>query len=168
MLRAVGSAISPGITQASGTGITPITNGFIGRSIYKVTVTFAALAAAALTADAVVGAIPAKTRLVGIVLDCTTVFSGGTIATATMSIGKTVGGVEWMAAVNVFAAPATFGNADVDLGTAMVRAAAVQGGDLPSWSAATNVNVRLTTTVGNTNAATQGSATIYLVCEVYP
>ena len=85
-----------------------------------------------------------------------------------MQVGKTVGGTEYIIAHDVFTAAVTKGLADADLGTSINRANAVQGGDLPSWSATTNISVRLTTVTANTNALTAGSTTYYLVTELMP
>jgi len=57
--------------------------------------------------------------------------------------------------------------ADADMGTTLVRAAAVQGGTLPSWTATTVVSVRLTTTTANTDQLTAGSTTYYIVTDHY-
>ena len=153
------------ITAGSDTGLTVNTPGAVNRQVHKLTITYAALAAAALTADKIIATLPAKTKLVGIYSDTTIPYTGGTVATATLAIGKTIGGVEYMAVHDVKTAAVVKGLLDADLGTAMVRAAAVQGGDLPSWTGTTNVSVRMTTTVDNTNALTAGSTTIYLVTE---
>lgn len=157
-----------GITAGSGTGLTVNNAAEVRRMVYKVTVTFQALAAAALTADKVIAVLPAKTRLVGIVADTTIKYIGGLVSAATLVVGKTVGGTEYVLSHDVFTAAIVKGNADADLGTALTRATAVQGGDLPSWTAGTDVSIRLTTVGANTNALTQGSTTYYLVTEMMP
>lgn len=162
------SPTSPQITAVSGTGLTVNNAGELRRTVYKVTATFAAFSAAALTADATLGTIPAKSRLVGVIADVTTVFTGGAVSAASMTVGKTAGGAEYLASFNVFTAIITKGLADADLGTAMTRAAAIQTGDLPSWSATTTLQARLTTVTANTNALTQGSVTFYFIFEAMP
>lgn len=153
---------SPSITQGSGTGITVNDTGSVRRLTYKVTISYTALAAAQLTADSVIAVLPAKTRLVSILADVTTTFTGGAVSAATMVIGKSVGGAEYLASFDAFTTTIRRGLVDADMGTAMTRAAAVQGGDLPSWSATTNVSLRLTTVTAFTNALTAGSVTVYL------
>lgn len=159
---------SPRITAGSGSGVTVNNVGEIRRTVYKVTLTYAAFSAAALTADKTIATLPAKTRLVGIVADCTETFTGGAVASATLKIGSSAGGTQFLAQADVFTTAATFGLADADLGTAMTRAASIQGGALSSWSSTTAVNARITTTTANTDALTAGSVTVYLTCEVYP
>ena len=159
---------SPAITAGSGTGITVNNVGEVRRLVYSVTATYAAFSAAATTADKTIATLPAKTRLVGIVADCTTAFTGGAVSAASLKIGSSAGGTQFLALSDVFTSAATYGLADADLGTALVRSAAVLGGTLPSWSSTTTVNARITTTTANTNALTAGSVTVYLVCEVYP
>lgn len=156
------------ITAGSGTGVTVDESSAVERVVYKVTVTFAALAAAATTADKTIATLPAKTRLVGIIADTTTTYAGGLVVAATLIVGKTVGGNEYIVSHDVFLAAVTKGLADADLGTSINRANAIQGGDLASWTATTNVSVRLTTTGANTNALTQGSTTYYLITEKHP
>jgi len=156
---------APKITAGGGTGITINNVGEIRRETYSVTITYQALAAAQLTADSIIATLPAKTRLVGITADVTQTFSGGAVSAATMTVGKTVGGAEYLASFDVKTATIQRGLTDADLGTALVRSAAVQGGDLPSWTGTTNINVRLTTVTANTNALTQGSVTFTITTE---
>ena len=159
---------SPQITAGGGTGVTVNNTGELRRQIYKVTTLYTAYAAAATTFDVTIATLPAKTRLMGIVADTTQAFNGGAVTACTIVVGKTVGGNEYILSHSVFAAAVVKGNLDADLGASITRAAAVQGGDLPSWTATTAITVRLTTTTANTNALTQGSTTFYLVTEVYP
>jgi len=156
------------ITAGSGTGVTVDKTASVERSVYKVTVTYQALAAAAVTADKTIATLPAKMRLVGIIADTTTKYIGGAVTATTLIVGKTVGGNEYVVSHDVFAAAITKGLADADLGTSINRAGAIQGGDLASWTATTIVSVRLTTTTANTNALTQGSTTYYLIVEQMP
>lgn len=169
-IKATGAMIGEtlGITSGSGTGLTVNEYGLINKNVHKVTVTYAALAAAATTADKVIATLPAKTKLVGIYSDTTIKYIGGAVTAATLIVGKTTGGNEYIVSHDVFAAAITKGLADADLGTSINRASAIQGGDLPSWTATTDISVRLTTTTANTNALTQGSTTYYLVTEIMP
>lgn len=158
---------SPAITVGSGTGVTVDDSGSVRRVTYKVTVTYAALAAAATTADKTIATLPAKTRIVAIIADTTIKYIGGAVSAATLIVGKTVGGNEYIVSHDVFTAAVTKGLADADLGTSINRASAIQGGDLASWSGTTAISVRLTTTSANTNALTQGSTAYYIITEQY-
>lgn len=162
------SGTNPGITVGSGTGVTVNATGELTRVTYKVTVTFAALAATGLTADKVIATLPAKTRLVSIITDTTTPYTGGGVTAATLIVGKTTGGNEYIVSHDVLSAAIVKGLADADLGTSINRANAVQGGDLPSWTTTTNISVRLTTVTANTDQLTAGSTTYYLVTEKMP
>ena len=158
----------PSITPGSGTGITLNSSGNLNRLIYKITVTNAALSAAAHTADVTIGTLPAKTRLVGIIADVTQTFSGGGETVATMTCGKSAGGNQYLVSFDVFTGVITRGLADGDLGTSINRASAVQGGDLPSFSGTTAIQCRLSTTTNNTSSLVQGSVTFYLQTELMP
>ncbi len=155
----------PLVTAGSGSGISTVYAGKLGRQILKITITHTALSAGAKTADATIATIAAKTRIVGIIMDSTIDFAGGGESAATMSVGVTAGGTGLLLAADVFTAPATYGLADADLGASMTRAAAIQGGFLPSWTGSTTISCRLTTTTNNTSALTTGSATFYLITE---
>lgn len=152
-------------TNGSGSGITVNYSGRLGRAITKVTMTFTAFSAAAKTKDLTILTVPAKTRVVGIIADVTATFTGGGETVATLKTGKTAGGAEYLAVGDVFTAPITLGLLDADMGTSLTRAAAIQGGDLPSWGIATAVNARLTTTTNNTSTLTTGSVTFYVITE---
>lgn len=163
------------ITVGSGTGITVNSTGEVRRTVYKVTIARTAFVCAAVTCDVTLATLPAKSRIVGIVADITQTFACTatcTSSTLSMTVGSSAGGTQYLASFDADAAVARFGLVDADLGTALVRAAAVQGGDLPSWTGATAVSLRLTSGTGNigngsaTNLS-QGSITLYLTVEVY-
>ncbi len=145
-------------------------NGVLTRGIYTSVLTQVNFSAAALTADATIATLPARTRLVSILADVTVKFIGGGVTAATMTCGKTAGGAEYLVSFNVFAAAITRGLVDADLGTSINRANAVQGGDLTAamWTGATTVQCRLTTVTANTNALTQGTVLYSLVTEALP
>lgn len=162
------------ITVGSGTGITVNVSGQVQRQVYKVTVDSTAFVAAATTADVTIATLPAKTALLGIYADLTQTFACAatcTTATLSMTVGSAAGGAQYLASFDADAAAAQFGDADAELGTAMVRAAAIQGGAI-SW-AGNIVSLRLTSGTGNigngsaTNLS-QGSITFYLVTERLP
>ncbi len=166
---------APQVTAGSGTGVTVDDGGQVRRTVYKVTIDRTQFVAAAQTADVTVATLPAKARLVGIVADLTTPFACAVTCTTTtlsITVGKTAGGAEYLVSFDADAAVARFGLLDAELGASLARANAIQGGDLPSWTATTPVSLRLTSGTGNlgTGAATnlsQGSITLYLTAEVY-
>jgi hypothetical protein len=165
------------ITNAGGTGITINSgSGTIARSVYKVTIDRTAFIAAAVTQDLTIGTLPAKTVLLSVYGELTTVFACSvtcTSSTLSMILGTAAGGNTLLVSFDADAATAVFGDADAELGTDITRATAVQGGKVYSFSATQIVNLRLTSGTGNlgTGAATNlstGSITFYLVTERLP
>lgn len=162
------TAIQP--TQSGATGVTTNDLGSIRDTLVKITVDRTAFVCAATTCDVTVVTIPAKTWIKNVIGDLTTTFacaSTCTTSTLSMVLGRGAGAAEFLASLDADAATGQFGDADAELGTQLVRASAIQGGVLSSWSATTNVVVRLTSGTGNigTGAATnlsQGSITFYL------
>ncbi len=169
MLKAVvGGASTANITSVSGTGVTVNVTGASNRKLYKITFTNLALSAAVQTADLTIATLPAKTKVCSIISDTTTPYTGGTVVAATLIIGKTVGGNEYIISHDVFTAATRKGLADADLGASLTRATAVQGGDIPSFTTTTNISVRLATGAVNTNQCTAGTTTVYLETETAP
>lgn len=158
----------PSITVGSGTGVTVNDTGSVRRVTYKVTVTYQALSAAATTADKTIATLPAKTRVIAIYADTTTKYIGGAVSACALIVGTTVGGAELIATHDVFTAAITRGLVDADMGSLMTRAAAIQGGTMPSFTATNIVTVRITTTTANTDQLTQGSTTYYIETEQLP
>ncbi len=131
-----------------------------------------AFAAAALTADCTIGTLKAGQKLVGVYADVTVGFTCSVTCSGTKVVqcGTAAAGTEILAAGLNVATTATYGLADADLGSGMTRAAAIQGGLLPSWSGTTIVSCRFTSGTGNwgTGAATNvnaGSIKFTLVTE---
>lgn len=162
------------LTTAAVAGLAVTNVGEFRRLITKLTLTstHAAYQAAAVTADVTLATLPAKARLVGIIAD-TTVAWAGPAGTLAFTVGKTAGGAEYVGSHDVKTAAVTKGLADADLGTSLTRATAIQGGDLPSWTATTALQCRLTSGTGNlgTGAATnltQGTTVFYLISETHP
>lgn len=158
----------PTITAGSGTGLTVNDTGSVRRLCYKVTTTFAAFSAAATTGDKTICTLPAKTRVLSAYADTTTKYIGGAVSAATLRLGISAGGVEVIASHDVFTAAVTKGLLDADMGTSMTRAAAIQGGYMPSFTATTTLVARITTTSAFTNVLTQGSTTWYIETVVLP
>jgi hypothetical protein len=157
---------------AMSAGVTLNNNGFMGRQTWKVTIDKAAWTAAALAQEIVIASIPAKCRIVGAYCD-TTIKYAGLAGTIQLMISATGAAGEIIAAHDVKTAIVTKGLADADMGTGLTRAARIQDALLPSWTALTQPQVRLVSSVGNigTGAVTNlttGSTTIYLITETLP
>lgn len=118
--------------------------------VYKYTATYSQLATAGLTNDIELFSLPAGGIIKSVKLKHSTPFTGGTIATYTLSVGITGNLVKYMAAFNVFQA-----TGDSVLNFSTLAAA-------ENHNSATSVRVAAISTVGNLNAATQGSADIFV------
>ena len=155
---------SANITQSASAAVTTLESGSVLTQTYRVLVNYT-FGNASTTANVIIATLPAKTRLVSVISDTITAWSGGGTTACTLSIGTTAGGVELIASHSVFAAPVVKGLADADMGTSMTRAAAVQGGTIPSWTTTTPIYLSIVTTSANTNALTQGQTVVYLITE---
>ena len=162
-----GTSTNPAIiTPSTGTGKTVDDAGSINRLVYKATVTYAAYSAGATHGHATICTLPAKTKLVSCYADTTITYEGGSTTTAALVVGIADAGAEIIATHDVHTAAILVGLADADMGTGLTRAAAIQGGYLPSWTAATTTIATLACS-HNTSTLTQGSTTFYLVTEQY-
>lgn len=115
----------------------------------KVTKTFSDLSAASLTNDIEVLSLPAKGVIHAVEIVPTTAFTGGLIATYTISVGIAGNFTKYRGATNVFT------------GFTLPTPAANIG--MESTTVATSIRAQAISTVGLLNAATQGSADIYLL-----
>lgn len=168
----------------AGTDDTTVTVADVTRVRYQATITPAAggaancatqaagFKAAALTADCVIATLPAGVKLVGAYADVTAGFtcSGTCTGTKTFGLGISAGGVEVFASGLDVVAVGRFGLADANMGSQMTRAAQIQSGYLPSWTATTTLTARFTSGTGNWgNAAATfvnaGSVTFTLLTE---
>lgn len=162
-------------TQAGAVVNDPGSNRF---TTYVVTFPFALFIAAAVTQDITIATVSKKFKVMFLIADVTQAFvcaATCTTSTLSMTAGKTAGGNEYLASFDIDAAAATFGLTSAQGGTVFVTGAAVpvQGGDVPSWTANTTVQARLTSGTGNigTGTATNfnaGSVTFYLTGLALP
>ena len=123
----------------------------------KYTVLFSDIAAAALTNDIELFQLPAKGVIHQCILKHTQAFTGGAIATYTLSVGIAANFIKYAAAFNVFQAP---GNAIFGFNSLQNMEGFGPG--------ATSIRVRAVSTVGNLNAATQGSCNIWVLSSKLP
>jgi len=120
------------------------------------TVTFANLSAAALTNSITLATLPAKQVLHAAVIKHGTAFSGGTIASYTVSVGLAATPDKYATAFNVFQAT---GASVGQLSHALF---------CENFSGTTPILLTATSTVGLLNAATAGSVTIWLLTTFLP
>lgn len=122
----------------------------------KVTKTYSDFSAAALTNNISIYTLPAKGYIHDVKIVPTTAFSGGTIATYTLSVGIASSLAKYAVATNVFT-----GNTTVNtIHTPLVSP--------ESLSATTDIRAAATSTVGNLNAATTGVVNIYILVSLLP
>jgi hypothetical protein len=120
----------------------------------KITKTFSDFATAGASNEISIYTLPIKGIIHACQIFATTVFSGGVIATYTVSVGISGNAVKYGIATNVFTG-------------AGLSAINVLSG-IESMSGTTSIKATATSTVGLLNAATQGSIDIYLLVSILP
>lgn len=120
----------------------------------KITKAYTDFSLAGLTREIEVYVLPAKGIIHSVEVFPTTVFSGGTIAGYTVSVGISGNAVKYAIATNVFTG-------------ATLSAINVLPG-IESMSGTTSIKATATSTVGNLDAATQGSVDIYILTSTLP
>jgi hypothetical protein len=114
----------------------------------KYTKTYSQLSVAGLTNDIEVFSLPAKGVIQAMQIVATTAFSGGTIATYTLSIGISGNLVKYCTGFSL-SQPQVIGG-------------------IESTSGATSIKLAAISTVGLLNAATAGSADVYVLWGILP
>lgn len=123
----------------------------------KVTKTFTDFATAGLTNDIEILSLPAKGVVHSVMIKHTAAFTGGLIATYTLSVGITGTLAKYVAASNVFQAPSNTLSFPSVITPIMENSGAV-----------TSVRAAAISTVGNLNAATTGSVDFYILVSTLP
>lgn len=146
-----------GPTGSAGSAGSNGTNGTNGAQMWtKYTVGFAALATAGVTNDIELFSLPLKTMIHAVLIKQSTSFTGGLIATYTISVGINGNLVKYGVAFNAFqAAGATvFGMNNLP--------------GVESFTGATSIRIAAVSTVGNLNAATGGSVDVWALTSLLP
>ena len=151
---------------------TNVTQDYLGepkRGSHKITIPKEAWITAGLTQTLNIGNMLKGTRVVSVISDTTVAFAGlaGTIV---LEIGDQDDSDGHILSHDVKTAVVVKGLADADLGTLLVRANAVQGGFIGSWTATKTLKVTLTSSSGNlgdgaTTSLSAGNIEIYIVTE---
>lgn len=144
-----------------GTGITANREGQHRHFVYKATITNAFWTAAATTQQKTIWTVPAKTRIIRVVMNVTTAFSGGAAATGTISLGLAGTPAGYLLASDVMAT-GTYGDSSAELGADMTAF-----GHFPNYASATALTADIITTGANVNAYTAGSAAIEIEAVTY-
>ena len=150
------------ITVGSGTGLTVNDTGSVRHEVYKVTLDYTGLSAAALTAVHTIGTLPAGMKIVGIIADTTIQYAGTGVTDADIEVGISGGTTNaFLASHDVDTALFVAGDIDAELGTLLIRSAAVSGGYI-DWASTTVISVQITTVGADTDALIAGSTTYYI------
>jgi hypothetical protein len=120
----------------------------------KITKTYSDFAAASVTNSPTIYTLPAKGVIHATQLIVTTTFSGGAIATYTLSIGIAGTAAKYNPATNMFT------------GATLPSISTISG--IESSSGSTSITCTAISTIGLLNAATQGSVDIYLLVSQLP
>lgn len=149
-------------------GITYTNLGEPRRSTQRVTLSYTNFTAASTTHGRRIFTIPAKTRIVGIIMDTTTAFAG-TAGTLELRLGTANNGQTLVLTHDVKTAAVTKGLVDGDFGTAFVLSAHLQGGII-NWSSNTEIWATLNSGSGHlgngtTTNLSQGSCDVWLITE---
>lgn len=151
---------APSIEHLSA-GVAALAIGGVGQNFSSFTAPYTAFQIDGLTQDLTICSIPPRSKITGVIADTTVAFAGPA-GTLNLRFGTTTGGQELLLDHDVKSGTTTKGLADADLGASITRAAAVFGGYLPSWSSATNLKARLTSSSGVLNGLNAGSVTFYV------
>lgn len=122
----------------------------------KVTKSYTDFSTGGLTNDISIYTLPIKGYIHDIKIVPTTAFSGGLIATYTISVGISGALTKYAIATNVFTGNTTLNT----IHTPLVG--------LESTSGTTDIRAQAVSTVGNLSAATAGSVDIYLLVSTLP
>lgn len=159
------------LTLGSASGVTGVDT---GSGLAKVTVSRTGIVCASTNCDITLATLPAKTKIVGLVAEVTQTFAcTATCTSSTLSItaGKTAGGTEYLLSFDVDAALIRVGLSSATAGASLVASAA-GGGDVPSWTGTTTLQMRFisgTGNIGNGSATnlSQGSVDFYIQYLIY-
>ena len=162
------TATAAQVTAGSGTGFTVNQSGDVRQLVYKATVTYLGLSAAAKTADVTVCTLPAKCKVTSIYVDVTTPFKGGGETAATMTVGPCRWKQWYGVVVRRVHGCGHEGLGRRGLGDGHQPGKRSPRGLPPVVERHDAGFPRLTTTTNNTSSLTQGSVTFYVATELYP
>ncbi len=145
-------------------GLINVSQGLMSEGCFTVTVSYTAIVAAAATVDIVVATVPPRTKIVSVVADITTVFSGGTLGTVSAVVGNGGGSnADLLKTFDVTSGVAQFGLVDADMGPKLAKATQpAEDGYCPGWAGSTITAEFTRGGSGNFSQLTQGSVTFYI------
>ena len=109
--------------------------------------------------------IPAKSKILAVIAETTTAFTGGSISDTQLKIGLGTDNIDhYLLAHSVFTTT-TKGILNGDLGVELERATNVLGGSFAFYSASGSIVAAMQTIGGSLAGLTQGSTTVYVTTE---
>lgn len=158
-------------TAPSGTGIATWNDttkaAMSSNYVLQVTVSQAALTAAATSEAITLWTVPAKTRVVRVVADVTAAFTGGGTTAGTVEVGIASGDTDaYLTSFDVFTAPVTKGLIYGDKGVALTVAGG-EAGAYPNWSGTGVISALFGSATANVADFTTGSVTFYIEVSSY-
>lgn len=167
-----GFGYGTGLIALTAGSMTGSTFGYVRTSWYSMAWTNANVTAlgAATSGNVAVVTLPAKTRVLRVLVVITGAAAGPT--TLTVSVGRTSSAFEdYIVDSNAKAAANTvYGDADAEIGASLYST----GGDdhriddLTSWTGTTLVNAQFTSSGGNLDTVTGSTGNVYMLLEVLP
>lgn len=151
-------------TAGSGTGITANNTAELRTFVNKITVTEAALTAAAASQDITLWTVAAQTKITRVIAQSTAGFTGGSVSNMTITVGKAAGTAEYLASGSIFGA-AVLGDVVAEMGAGLKSATL---DDFPNFAGAGTISCRFTATGDNVVNCTAGSVTFWIEGTVYP
>jgi hypothetical protein len=145
----------------AGAGVSESVDAYVSHFLWKGTVTHDDFAGDPLTGDIALVTLPAGYRVLSVWLDVTEKFDdgGGAMDACVATVGYEASSPydNLLASTDVYSAAILVGD-----DAAEVAYTAVQGGVLPSWSAASTITLELTAAHDSLKDLTTGEATLYL------
>lgn len=151
--------------EARDSGKTAAYTGRLTQEVTRMDYTYTDFQVAATTKD--INIMAPRTegeRVVGVYLTVSTVF-GGTAGTLQFKVGSTLGGNEFLLAVDAKTLIEKYGKLPADLGTALTTSAS-QGAYVQTT--AYDIRIRLTSGSGNLTGLNQGACSVWVVTEQLP
>lgn len=131
--------------------------------VVKVKVTQPALTAAATTQDITLWTSPVRCRIVRVIAQVNTAFTGGSVSAMTITAGNSAGGAQYLLSTSVFSGTPVIGGAVASVGNAVLTA---------TWAdysaTAITVQSRFTATTANLSTLTAGDMDFYIEYIAYP
>lgn len=162
-LRHASNSVTIGTPPVAAAGIAVLSNGSIATRIVKVKVTQPFLTAAATTQDVTLWTTPAKSKVVRVIAQVNTAFTGGSVSAMTVTAGNSAGGNQFLLSTSVFSGTPLIGGAVASIGAALLTA---------TWAdysaTAQVVQARFTSTSANLSTLTAGDMDFYIEYATLP